>query len=308
MLILLIVLLNLYSACGDMQTEIKLHERSVRVKDTVSLRAGVTDIVNDSVKFNYNSTVKKLKKTLGRNFVIKTYSCFVVASNLEVKETQKIIDHTIAEAEKCFYNDYFEKKPDEIVTIYLFKDEKSYRTWAKKLFGDDDVSSFGYYKPSKRAMLMNIATGGGTLVHELTHAFVRYDFPDIPVWFNEGLGSLYERCSMKNKIITGLVNWRLPSVQKAIKNRVYTGLGHLINTGGEEFYGENSGFYYAQARYFCMYLQEKGLLKTFYKKFRDGYEDDKTGEIFITEVLNKSVAEIDREFAQWVWQLKYDDN
>ena len=73
--------------------------------------------------------------------------------------------------------------------------------WAKKLYDDDDLSKYGYYKPSEKTMLMNINTGTGTLVHEMTHALVRYDFPDIPSWFNEGLGSLYERCSLNNRTI-----------------------------------------------------------------------------------------------------------
>ena len=37
---------------------------------------------------------------------------------------------------------------------------------------------------------MNIGTGGGTLVHELTHSLIAFDFPHVPDWFNEGLASL----------------------------------------------------------------------------------------------------------------------
>lgn len=81
-------------------------------------------------------------------------------------------------------------------------------------------------------MLMNINTGTGTLVHEMTHALVRYDFPDIPSWFNEGLGSLYERCSLNNKTILGYVNWRLPSLQDAIADKSYTPLASLVKLTG----------------------------------------------------------------------------
>ena len=42
--------------------------------------------------------------------------------------------------------------------------------------------------------IMNIATGGGTLVHEIVHPYVEANFPGCPAWFNEGLGSLYEAC------------------------------------------------------------------------------------------------------------------
>ena len=68
-----------------------------------------------------------------------------------------------------------------------------------------------------RALVMNIATGGGTLVHEIVHPFVAANFPDCPAWFNEGLGSLYEQCGEEDGQIHGYTNWRLPGLQAAIR-------------------------------------------------------------------------------------------
>lgn len=260
--------------------------------------------VRDSAKFDYDSSITELKKQLSEDFLLKSYSCFIIASNMSEAETQRLIEHTIADAEECFYNNYFEKKPDELITIFLFKDDNTYRLWAKKLYGDTDLSRFGYYKPSKRVMLMNINTGGGTLVHEMTHAFVRYDFPDIPSWFNEGLGSLYERCSMNDKVIIGHTNWRLPELQEAIKDKTYTSLDALTSTDDEEFYGDNSSLNYAQARFLCQYLQEKKILKKFYKTFRDNFEKDKTGKTALEEVTKMKLADLDYDFVEWVKALK----
>lgn len=262
---------------------------------------------SDSILFDYESAISELQKKLSEDFIIKSYSCFIVASNLTETETNRIIEHTISGAEVCFYNNYFEKKPNELITIFLFKDDNTYRYWAKKLYGDTDLSRFGYYKPSKRTMLMNINTGGGTLVHEMTHAFVRYDFPDIPSWFNEGLGSLYERCSMNNNEILGHTNWRLPELQDAIKDKSYTSLQTLINTNDDEFYGDNSSLNYAQARYLCQFLQEKKLLKKFYKTFRDNYEKDNTGKKFLEEITRMNLADLDYTYVEWVKTLKYSD-
>jgi hypothetical protein len=155
-------------------------------------------------------------------------------------------------------------------------------------------------------MLMNISTGTGTLVHELTHALVRYDFGDIPSWFNEGLGSLYERCSLNNNEILGYVNWRLPELQDAVKDGSYTSLDALLKTNYDEFYGTKSSFNYAQARYLCMFLQEKGLLKKFYKLFRDTYNDDNTGKKQIEKVYGKSLTELEEDYLIWVKTLKYE--
>ena len=48
------------------------------------------------------------------------------------------------------------------------------------------------------ALVMNIATGGGTLVHEIVHPFMEANFPACPSWFNEGLGSLYEQSGARD--------------------------------------------------------------------------------------------------------------
>lgn len=261
---------------------------------------------SDSTNFNYNSRINALKKELNTSFIIKGHSYFVIASNLSKTETDKIITNIIDKALECFYNDYFEQKPDELTTILLFKDDESYRFWARELFDDTNISKFGYYKPLERTMLMNINTGTGTLVHELTHALVRFDFPEIPAWFNEGLGSLYERSSLNNRNIIGYVNWRLPALQNAIINYNYISIENLMKTDWDGFYKHRSEFNYAQARYLCMYMQELGFLKKYYKHFRDTFEEDTTGIKQMEDVFGKSINKIDEMFIDWVKTLKYE--
>ena len=260
----------------------------------------------DSVTINFSGRINELTGKLSTDFIVKEHSYFVIASNLSEAETDKILSQTIDRAVDCFYNDYFHTKPTEATTIFLFKDDKTYRYWAKTLYDDDDLSKYGYYKPSERTMLMNINTGTGTLVHEMTHALARYDFPDIPSWFNEGLGSLYERCSLNNKTILGYVNWRLPALQDAIADKSYKSIERLMKTNWEEFYGDGSDVNYSQARYLCMYLQENGLLKKYYQYFRDTYNDDNTGIKQMEKITGKSISELDADYVAWVKTLKYE--
>ena len=260
---------------------------------------------SDTTDFDYSTIINDLKRQLTDSFYITTYSSFVVASNLDANETNAIISNTISKAQDCLYNDYLVKMPDEVTTILLFKEDNSYRYWAKKLFGDTDLSRFGYYKPGQKVMLMNISTGTGTLVHELTHCFVNFDFPDIPAWFNEGLGSLYERCSLSDNQILGYVNWRLPELQEAISDKSYTDLETLMNMSDNTFYGKSSSLNYSQARYLCLYLQQKRLLKKFYKTYRDKFEEDKTGIKFIKSITKSNLAKLDSDFVEWVKTLKY---
>src|SRR5205085_8614695 len=94
--------------------------------------------------------------------------------------------------------------------IYLFKDRQSYNSWNKKLFGEKPTTPFGYFSRARNSLVMNIGTGGGTLIHEMVHALAEADFPSIPAWLNEGLGSLYEAADMDAKgYVIGVTNWRL---------------------------------------------------------------------------------------------------
>ncbi len=82
--------------------------------------------------------------------------------------------------------------------MLVFNGEESYNRYCNALFGDSGISVYGYYKPQLRTLALNLATGGGTLTHELTHALVDFDFPEVPAWFNEGLASLHEQCRFRS--------------------------------------------------------------------------------------------------------------
>ena len=281
-------------------------ETSSEIYNEVSESTDKSNVTSDTLSLDYESVVSDLKSHLPDDFIVKPHLYYAVVSNLSEDKTNHLIENTITRATDCFYNDYFEKKPDEVTTIFLFKDEESYRYWAKRLYDDTDLSIYGYYKPYNRTMLMNINTGSGTLVHEMTHALVRFDFPDIPSWFNEGLGSLYERCSLNDRIIKGYVNWRLPTLQEALDDGSYTGLDKMLKTNYDEFYGDNSVFYYSQARYLCMFLQEKGLLRAFYKEFRDNYSQDITGKTILERVYGKDLTALESDYIDWVGTLRYE--
>jgi hypothetical protein len=276
-----------------------------------SVCLGDTDNINSNLiskrdsLVNYNLKLSRLNEVLSGDFILIPHSYFIIASDLTESEIKKIISSVIDKATFCFYNNFLDKRPDEVITVFLFKDKYSYEHWAYKLFNDYDLSPYGYYKPTERTLLMNISTGSGTLVHELTHALVDFDFPDIPAWFNEGMGSLYEKCSFSMGEIRGHVNWRLPVLKKALTTGKYTSLEKLIKSGRSEFYGNNSAFNYSQARYLCMYLQETGILKQYYRKFRDSYNTDACGMTQLEEITGMSISELENKFLKWIETIEY---
>ena len=65
-----------------------------------------------------------------------------------------------------------------------------------------------------------------------------------------------------------------------------------------DFYGQATGVNYAQARYLLYYLQEKGLLFTFYKQFHANRKTDPSGY----ETLKSVLGETDMHQFQRKWE------
>jgi hypothetical protein len=227
---------------------------------------------------------------------------FVIAGDGGPAKLHRYRDGTILAATRALQATYFDKQPEEPILILLFESEGPYKRLAKTWFGDDDVPHFGFFRHDN-IMLMNVSTGTGTLVHELVHALIKPDFPDVPLWFNEGLASLYEQCSLGGDTITGLKNWRLPALQRAIREGRLRPLRELIQDAKFNR-ADLVGLNYAQSRYLMMYLQEHGKLKSFYTAFRAGHAQDPTGlKSLETLVAPQTLDELEVSWRAWVLAL-----
>jgi hypothetical protein len=230
---------------------------------------------------------------------------FVIAGDGGPARLAQYRDHTILAAARALHAQFFRAEPAEPVLILLFETEGPYKRLAKKWFDDDDVPHYGFYRHRDRTMLMNVGTGTGTLVHELTHALIAPDFPNVPDWFNEGLASLYEQCSLGPDTIAGHENWRLPALQKAIAAGKLRPLSELI--ADDDFRNnERVGLNYAEARYLMFYLQEKGQLRHYYAEFRTHAKDDPTGLASLKRVIApQSLDDFEKDWRKWVMGLRF---
>jgi hypothetical protein len=247
---------------------------------------------------DYVQHIIALKKRLPDEFSLFIEGPFVVVGDVPSDDVKSICQRTVKWSVALLKRDYFQRDPNEIITIWLFKNDASYRRYAKLVFNDEPTTPYGYYSAAHRALIMNIATGTGTLVHEIVHPFVRANFPTCPAWLNEGLGSLYEQCGERNGHIVGYTNWRLAQLQRAIRDGTVPSFKELTGTTDREFYAEHSGTNYAQARYLCYYLQEHGKLTKFYRDFAANQKDDPTGYT----TLVKTLGEDDMEAFQMKWE------
>ncbi len=246
-------------------------------------------------------------KLAGQGFTILIEAPFVVIGDGPAKEVRSITTGFLRSKVKLLEKEYFSKRPDKLIEVWLFNNEKSFRKGAKKFFGDPPDTPYGYYSPSQNALVMNV-TGLGTLSHELVHPYMEANFPDVPSWFNEGLASLYERPSERKGHIIGLPNWRLPNLRKEIRAKTLPSIATMMSTTRDGFYDARYDGY-AFARYLVYYLQEQGKLKEFYDKFRAAHAEgkDKTGQVVLATVLGEELATFEPKWRAWVLAIKSDN-
>jgi hypothetical protein len=246
-----------------------------------------------------------LAARLGPGFTVVVQPPFVVVGDEAPRMVKHRANGILKWSIRLLEAEYFKARPSKVIEIWLFKNERTYRTGAKQYFGDEPDTPYGYYSSEHDAMVMNIGPGAGTLVHEVVHPYIEANFPDGPAWFNEGLASLYERPIERNGRIWGLPNWRLPNLKKQINDRTLPALSRLLATTRNEFY-EADFDSYAYARYLLLYLQEQGKLTEFYNKFVAD-EEDRTGKTALEQVLGEKLDSFERRWRKWAVALKSDN-
>jgi hypothetical protein len=333
------------------------------------MKAGDLRSVHSDAGFtnaDYAQQVMRVKQMASEDFTVVIQRPFVVAGDEPAETVRRRATGTIRWATERLKRSYFAEDPNDILTIWLFKDKDSYEKHTAEIFGDWPDTPFGYFSHADKALIMNIDTGGGTLVHEMVHPFIASNFPDCPAWFNEGLASLYEQCGDSRGRIWGYTNWRLnglqesirafreqeaaaeaaaeaaessaeapaaevasPSPEAAIAARSgapasvaaeeeppapppaveVPSFRELCSTTTWQFYRRDPGTNYAQARYLCYYLQQRGLLEKFYHQFRKDVQQDPTGYETLKSVLSfRTDAEMDAfktAWEDWVLRLRF---
>ncbi|MEE9603125.1 MAG: hypothetical protein V3V75_07460 [Thermoguttaceae bacterium] len=256
---------------------------------------------------DYAKHLATLKKKIpGEGFTVVVQAPFVVIGDESPAAVKQRAERTVKWAVDRLKESYFSKEPSEILDIWLFKDKASYKKHCKSIFNNEPDTPYGYFSHTEKALIMNIATGGGTLVHEIVHPFIAANFPKCPAWFNEGLGSLYEQSGSREGKIIGHTNWRLAGLQKAIRADRLPSFKTLCSTTNHDFYTKDKGSNYAQARYLCYYLQERKLLRKFYHAFAANQKKDPTGYNTLQKILGRDdMGQFKKDWEAYVLKLRF---
>lgn len=266
---------------------------------------------------------ERLRRQLDPPCAVVIRPPWVLAGDLAEAELQGKFAETVQRACDALVASYFRRLPDRPVTILMFGTEATYRQAAEQLFFDRGVSRFGYYKPGRRTVLVNLAEGDSGLLHELTHVLMDADFPDAPHWLQEGLAALHEGCDVHTSgghdaatgsedELSGLRetqaeatqliphhNWRWTVLKLAAAENRLPPVKELISES--PFRGAGEALDFAYARYFCWFLQERGKLQPLYVTLRARPATDPAGAATLLELLDRQDWEsVDRNFRAWL--------
>lgn len=244
--------------------------------------------------------VMTLKETMPAGFTLVWEKPFLVIGNEAPERVKSRGKDVVRWTRDLLLKDFFPRAPQHLEEVWVFKDAQTYVQYSRALFRTEPSTPYGFYLSSRNAMVMNIKPGYGTLTHELVHPFMHENWPDGPAWLNEGLGSLFEQPAERDGHFIGNVNWRLPSVQAAIRDKSVPRISTLIGTTEDEFYDDDTGVHYAMARYLCYWLQERGVLVRFVQLA----QRKKDATAALEEVLGAPVDDFQREWEDFVMGLK----
>jgi hypothetical protein len=254
----------------------------------------------DTLASECQRAADELAPTLPRGCRLIVHTPFILAGDLLDEELEGLYREAVVPVTEALWRSFYDRRPDKPVTIVALSGAGSFYSAAASLDGYEPLDYAGYTQRGQRRIVFNLATGRGTLAHELAHVLASFDFPDMPEWFDEGLAALHEDANFSTDRLTliGAPNWRTRILQEALRRSNLPALEATITS--EVFRGEGEGLNYAVVRCFCHYLQHRGLISHYYRKFRGAVKDDPDGTATLCALLGaESIDEIDRDFRAW---------
>ncbi len=218
--------------------------------------------------------------------------------------------------------------PDSYITVYLVENFTEVQETADSLHGlGVSPATVGYAFVDDLSVVGAVTgTAVGTVLHELFHLVVRAGFGDIPQWLDEGMAALYEVSGRTGDRYFGLDNWRnqvldelwylRPTVDELIRSEwflfddplqaqaVEEGTDYIESYQDAEA-GQRQAAMMAMARYFLLYLEQRGELVPVYAAVRDQGFAKADGNArdhvvaLVEATLGRGTATLDAEFVDW---------
>jgi len=215
----------------------------------------------------------------------------VFATNAD-RETLDILREGIAAHEAVLQQELFPNPRQHYVAVVIPEN------WTQ--------SGKGYFQFEERTVLLQ-SPSGAVMQHEFTHAAHLDDQQERGQllhqnWIIEGLGALFENYEIIDGKMTVLPNYRQKVIQDLARDGRHKPWAEYVEFSRQKFMTEPRN-HYSQARYIFAYVHEQGLLKEWYQAYVDGYDEDISGGRSLEKVFAKPLAEIEREWLEWLLSL-----
>ncbi|MBA4030196.1 MAG: hypothetical protein C0478_04780, partial [Planctomyces sp.] len=214
------------------------------------------------------ASATEIREEYGMDFEVLIRAPFVIAGDDSVEGLQWLHENVLQPSQHALEVSYFDNPPTRPIKVILLRSAERWKQLRTRWTGFRPAEYAGFYSQEDRCLAVNLSTGVGSLAHELTHALIHGDFENCPEWLDEGLASLHEESEFNETgtILKGLPNWRSLHWREAAERQTAPTLQQLMN----QPFGQSQApvVEYAQARLFCIYLQQQGLLESFYRKAR----------------------------------------
>ncbi len=187
--------------------------------------------------------------------------------------------------------------PQPLVVYYLPGD--AYKAVVRHHEHAGQSESAGFYNKERHALYVNAEIGPGNVMHELTHAIVMQDFRSrhVPIWFNEGLATFFENGHFDYKSFVPNPDNRIAVFRGGESLRLASLLSADAEQGTpDDFAGDKSSVYYATAKMFCLYAEERNVLARLYANMKAGSDSVTAVEAAFSEDLSV----VDAGFQEWL--------
>ena len=164
---------------------------------------------------------KELEKKLkGQGYTVLVEPPFVVIGDSAAQGREADHDRLSAQqGRRCSRRTSSPSAPTELLEVWLFKNEKSFRKGTKKFFKDAPETPYGYYSPDENALIMN-ALGPG---HAVARARASVHGGELPrravVVQRRPRVALRAARARRTATSSAASNWRLPEPQEGAQGK-----------------------------------------------------------------------------------------
>jgi hypothetical protein len=202
----------------------------------------------------------------------------------------------------------FAKGPDRAVSVYVFSTREAYLASCKTHRLATCSRDLGSYQGMTREIFVDVAPGVESIAHELVHPIVQTDGPALPLAMDEGLGALFEAPTFAaDGSIHGRTNWRLTRAQAALssaKESDQVRVESVLALDDSVFRGKDVALPYALSRFLCQWLDERGVLWTFYARWKASVAQDPDGSAAFLAVVGQRPEDATPAWRSWLKGLR----